>query len=231
MILEFEEIINPQFKTEIKNLKEQIKNIFKKKENGKEKYIRKYALKYVVMCAIFVLFLVVSLILTQTTSNIFGSLLILSIIKFIVVLFSSIFIEDSLEQEKNKVKFSFLNILSHYEKKSKNINAKKINKNLKVFNKKQKEIIEFINDNKLYTSSNDKIQKEVLKAKLNSCSTQEFKSKENIVMDFVNNLDNLKEKVKFENLINKKINSDVSLFQEKQLVNNIEKEKEIVNMI
>lgn len=228
MILEFKEITNPLFKEEIKNLKNKIKNIFNKKESFMEKFYRKYAFPNFTISAIFWILTGTIAVSEGFEVGFFNFLFTFSFFYFILIFFSIIVAEEKIIKEKRKVKYSLLNIINHYRNKNKNINAKKINKSIKSLNPKQKEIIEFINDNKLYLKNDKKIQYEILKAKINSCSLEEFKSKEKEINLFIENLEDVKSKEKIKSLISKKESLNKPLIEEEKL---IKKEKEVNNKL
>lgn len=228
MILEFKEIINPKFKEEVVNLKNNIKSVFNKKETIYEKYIRKYSMMNLGAASMFFVVSTFAAMAQRFDMDFTNFLFISSVVYFLLTFFSTIIVEENLEKEKKKVKYSLSNIIKHYQNKAKNVNAKKINKLTKNFNPKQKEIIEFINDNKLYSKNPTKIQNEILKAKINSCSLEELKSKEQEINLFIESLDDIKSKEKIKSLISKKENLTKSLFEEEQP---IEKEEEINNRI
>tara|TARA_Y100000588_G_scaffold41528_1_gene39649 strand:+ start:29165 stop:29860 length:696 start_codon:yes stop_codon:yes gene_type:complete len=228
MILEFKEIINPKFKEEIANLKNNIKGVFKKKETISEKYIRRYAEPNFIISTISIAITGFMAAFESFNVEFSNFLFIFSFIYFLSILFSALLLSENILKEKEKVKYSLSNIVKHYQNKAKNVNAKKINKLTKSFNSKQKEIIEFINDNKLYSKNPEKIQCEILKAKINSCSLEEFKLKEKEINLFIENLEDIKSKEKIKSLISKKESLTKPLFEEKQL---IEKEEEINNRL
>ena len=218
MILEFKEIINPKFKEEVANLKNNIKNVFNKKETIYEKYNRKYEK---LNLAFAIIFLNVNIVLAKAQKfnmDVTIFLLTISIVYFLLTFFGAMIRELIITEEKEKVKYSLSNIIKHYQNKAKNVNAKKINKLTKNFNPKQKEIIEFINDNKLYSKNNKKIQYEILKAKINSCSLEEFKSKEQEINLFIEGLDDIKSKQKIKSLISEKESLTKSLFEEEKII-------------
>lgn len=228
MILEFKEIINPKFKEEIANLKNNIKSVFNKKETIYEKYIRKYYMINLGAASMFFIVSTFAAMVQRFEIDFTNFLFISSIVYFLLTFFPTMIVEEKIIKEKEKVKYSLSNIVKHYQNKAKNINAKKINKLTKNFNIKQKEIIEFINDNKLYLKNPTKIQYEILKAKINSCSLEELKSKEEEINLFIESLDDIKSKEKIKSLISKKESLTKPLFEEEQL---IEKEEEINNRI
>ena len=152
MILEFKEIINPKFKEEIANLKNNIKNVFNKKETIYEKYARKYSMLNLGAACMFLVVSAFAALAQRFDMDLPNFLFISSIFYFLLTFFSIIIVEEKVAKEKEKVKYSLSNIIKHYQNKAKNVNAKKINKLTKKFNPKQKEIIEFINDNKSFTN-------------------------------------------------------------------------------
>lgn len=218
MILEFKEIINPKFQEEVANLKNNIKNVFNKKETIYEKYARKYAMLNLGSACIFLTVSTFLAMVQRFNMDFTNFLFISSIAYFLLTFFSIIIVEEKVRKEKEKVKYSLSNIIKHYQNKAKNVNAKKINKLIKNFNPKQKEIIDFINDNKLYSKNNKKIQYEILKAKINSCSLEEFKSKEQEINLFIEDLDDIKSKQKIKSLISEKESLTKSLFEEEKII-------------
>lgn len=231
MILEFKEITSPKFKDEIKKIKNNIKKTFKKEINIYEKFIRKYNLIMLVMSMLAIL-------ITCALSMILGFdikvLFISSIFSIFLQIIISIFLEEKESQERRKIKYSLSNIINHYKNKEKNINAEKVNKLMKKLNPKQKEIVKLINDELLYLENNTKIQYEILKIKIKSCSLKELKSEEKEINLFIENIEDIKVKEKIKFLIIEKENLIKPLFEEDLVIEEnivIEKKEKIKNRI
>ncbi len=218
MILEFEEIIDNRFTDEVKNIKNKVKNSFKKEETFKEGLIRRKIINILGCSFVSIILTFVINILGNFNNIIFNFLFFASLFVLLFSIFYGLFLEEKYEKEENKIKLPINNIIGYYKMKKRNISAKRVNKKLNNLNKKQKEIIKFINDNRLYEDSSKRIQKEILKKKINNCSALQLKLNKNILMDFINNLEDKKTSASLENLINKRIKCNVSLFEEEKII-------------
>ena len=168
MILEFKEIINPQFKEEIKSLKNRIKNIFNKKESFMEKFSRKYtAINFWFSFSLMIISVIFALV-QDFNNNFFNYISLFSTSYFLFSNTCFLGLSDIIQIKRKKVKYSLSNIVEYYAKEGKNINPERINKKMKnlKLNIKQKEIIELINNYKMFKKSPLKIQIEVLKNKI-----------------------------------------------------------------
>ena len=232
MILEFEEIIDNRFTDEVKNIKNKVKNSFKKEETFKEGLIRRKIINILGCSFVSIILTFVINILGNFNNIIFNFLFFASLFVLLFSIFYGLFLEEKYEKEENKIKLPINNIIGYYKMKKRNISAKRVNKKLNNLNKKQKEIIKFINDNRLYEDSSKKIQKEILKKKINNCSALQLKLNKNILMDFINNLEDKKTSASLENLINKRIKCNVSLFEfENNAPQKVINKKELINII
>lgn len=231
MILEFKEITNPQFKEEIKSLKNRIKNIFNKKESFMEKFSRKYtAINFWFSFSLMIISVIFAL-AQGFNNNFFNYISLFSTSYFLFSNTCFFALSDIIQIKRKKVKYSLSNIVEYYAKEGKNINSERINKKMKnlKLNIKQKEIVKLINNYKMFKKSPLKIQIEVLKNKIELSSLEEIKLNEKEINVFIDNLDNVNLKKKIKNLINKKL--EIEPLFENNLNKELKKEEKIVNMI
>jgi hypothetical protein len=220
MKLEFKDIINPNLKNDVQKIESHLDKAFKKKETKIEYYIRNGGTYFIVF---FLATMLSFMFGTVFNSNIMGVFGIVFFVIFSAQMFSTVILEDILSGKKKKSNIIKNNIFKFYTDKKKNINEKRINKHIKELTPKQKEILKYIEKNNIYKKSFSKIQKILLLEKLSDTSQVEFETQKSELFTYLDNIEDQKQKFKFENLINENFKNNIEIVKKRevQLLNKI----------
>jgi hypothetical protein len=220
MKLEFKDIINPNLKNDVQKIEYHLDKAFKKKETKIEYYIRNNGTYLIVFFLAIMLSFIFGIVFNSNIMGVFG--LVFSVISF-AHLFLTVILEDILSGKKMKSNIIKSNIFKFYTNKKKNINEKRINKHIKELTPKQKEILEYIEKNNIYKKSFSKIQEILLTEKFKNGSQSEFDLQKSELFTYLDNIEDQKQKVKFENLINENFKNNIEIVKKRevQLLNKI----------
>jgi hypothetical protein len=198
MKLEFEDIINPTLNSEIDEIESKIDKAFKKEENKKEKYA-KNPFKILAINLVITL----CLLCISPFTNIMSAEIIISLQAFVftILVIIGIKFEENIYAEQKKVNVLKNNVFTFFRNKKRNINAKRINKQIDKLTPRQKEMLKLIEKNDIYKKSFDKTRNVLLTEKLLDSSQSEFDLKKEKIFEYINNIENEKEKIKLNNLI------------------------------
>ena len=219
MRLEFKDIFSKDLKNDVKTIEKTLDKSFRKSENKTEKFSKSMISYFMLSCTTFIFSFFLGV---MTKSNFFGFTLLVSFVILIGSIFCSIICEEKVEKEKKKVKqITNDKIFKYYQRKKKNINSKKINNNLKSLTLKQQEILMLIQKNELYKESFEKIQKSLITEKLQNTSQSEFDLHREEIENYIDSIEKLKVKNKFNEIIDKYFETKPQIIKEleKKVVN------------
>ena len=199
MKLEFSDVLSPNLKKEIKTVEKTLDSAFKKKSTFREKIINK-SITYFLCIALFTISSMS--ILALTNISLFGILSLAGILGVMIFMLLLIDCAENYCEEKNKVSLINKTTFDYYQKKEKNINGEKINKKLKKLTPKQKEILKLIQEKGAFKKPINKTAQMLIKEKIENTSQLEFDLNRKVVMDYVNNIENKKQKNKFITMLN-----------------------------